>query len=44
MGFLCTNDLSEAKNDEFGLDFKVMIKTGGLVVCKLKINKIKCKI
>ena len=44
MSFLRTNDLSEVKNGEFGLDFKVVIKTGGLVVCKLKINKIKCKI
>ena len=44
MGFLRTNDISEVKNGEFGLDFKVVIKTGGLVVCKLKINKIKCKI
>ena len=44
MGFLRTNDLSEVKNGEFDLDFKVVIKTGGLVVCKLKINKIKCKI
>ena len=44
MGFLHTNDLSEVKNGEFGLDFKVVIKIGGLVVGKLKINKIKCKI
>ena len=44
MGFLRTNDLSEVKNGELNLDFKVVIKTGGLVVCKLKINKIKCKI
>ena len=44
MSFLRTNDLSEVKNGEFGLDFKVVIKTRGLVVCKLKINKIKCKI
>ena len=44
MGFLHTNDLSEVKNGEFRLDFKVVIKTGGLVVGKLKINKIKCKI
>ena len=44
MGFLHTNDLSEVKNGEFGLDFKVVIKTRGLVVGKLKINKIKCKI
>ena len=38
MGFLRTNDLSEVKNCEFDLDFKVVIKTGGLVVCKLKIK------
>ena len=38
MGFLRTNDLSEAKNGEFDLDFKVVIKTGELVVCKLKIR------
>ena len=41
MGFLRTNDLSEVKNGEFGLDFKVVIKTGGLVVCKLKIKRNK---
>ena len=29
MGFLRTIDLSEVKNDEFGLDFKVVIKTVG---------------
>ena len=44
MSFLRTNDLSEVKNGELNLDFKVVIKTGGLVVHKLKINKIKCKI
>ena len=44
MGFLRTKDLSEVKNGELNLDFKVVIKTGGLVVCKQKINKIKCKI
>ena len=44
MGFLRTNDLSEVKNGELNLDFKVVIKTWGLVVFKLKINKIKCKI
>ena len=38
MSFLHTNDLSEVKNGEFDLDFKVVIKTGGLVVCKLKIK------
>ena len=41
MGFLRTNDLSEVKNGEFGLDFKVVIKTWGLVVCKLKIRRNK---
>ena len=41
MGFLRTNDLSKVKNGEFGLDFKVVIKTGGLVVCKLKIKRNK---
>ena len=29
MGFLRTNDLSEVKNGEFGLDFKVVIKIVG---------------
>ena len=29
MGFLRTNDLSEVKNGEFGLDFKVGVKTVG---------------
>ena len=29
MGFLRTNDLSEVKNGEFDLDFKVWVKTGG---------------
>ena len=29
MGFLHTNNLSEVKNGEFDLDFKVVIKTGG---------------
>ena len=41
MSFLRTNDLSEVKNGEFGLDFKVVIKTWGLVVCKLKIRRNK---
>ena len=44
MGFLRTNDLSEVKNGELNLDFKVVIKTGGVVGCKLERNKIKCKI
>ena len=30
MGFRHTNDLSEVKNGEFGLDFKVVIKIGGV--------------
>ena len=38
MGFLRTNDLSEVKNGEIGLDFNVVIKTGGLVVCRLEIK------
>ena len=29
MGFLRTNDLSEVKNGELNLDFKVVIKTVG---------------
>ena len=44
MRFLHTNDLSGVKNGELNLDFKVVIKTGGVVGCKLKINKINCKI
>ena len=44
MGFLRTNDLSEVKNGELNLDFNAWVKTGGVVGCKLKINKIKCKI
>ena len=44
MGFLRTNDLSEIKTGELNLDFGVWLKTGGMVGCKLKINKIKCKI
>ena len=44
MGFLRTNYLSGVKNGELNLDFKVVIKTVGLVGCKLKINEIKCKI
>ena len=38
MGFLRTNDLSEVKNGEFGLDFKVVKKTGGVMVGKLKFK------
>ena len=44
MGFLRTNDLSEIKNGEFGLDFIGLGKNRGVVVYKLKINEIKCKI
>ena len=38
MGFLRTNDLSEVKNGEFGSDFKVVMKTGGVMVGKLKFK------
>ena len=38
MGFLCTNDLSEVKNGEFDLDFGILIKTGGVMVGKLKFK------
>ena len=39
MGFLCTNDLQwSSKMVNFNLDFKVVIKTGELMVCKLKIR------
>ena len=45
MNFLRTNDLSEVKNGEFGLDFKVVIKTGGVgglrTENKMKKNKKK---
>ena len=44
MGFLRTNDLSEIKNGELNLDFKVVIKTRGVVGGKLERNKRKCKI
>ena len=44
MSFLRTNYLSEIKTGELNLDFGVWLKTGGMVGCKLKINKIKCKI
>ena len=44
MGFLRTNDLSEIKTGELILDFGVWLKTRGMIGCKLKINKIKCKI
>ena len=38
MGFLRTNDLSEVKNGEFGLDFKVGVKTVGFDGWKTKIK------
>ena len=41
MGFHRTNDLSEIKIGELNLDFKVVIKTGELVVVKLKIKRNK---
>ena len=41
MGFLRTNDLSEVKNGEFGLDFKVWVKIGELMICELKIRRNK---
>ena len=44
MSFLRTNDLSEIKTGELNLDFGVWLKIGGVVGCKLKINKINCKI
>ena len=44
MGFLRTNDLSEIKAGELNLDFGVWVKIVVMVGCKLKINKIKCKI
>ena len=45
MGFLHTNDLSEVKNGELNLDFKVWVKTGevGCSLTETKIKK-KCKI
>ena len=42
MGFLLTNDLSEVKNGEFGLDFKVWVKTGELDGSQAE-NKIRKK-
>ena len=44
MGFLRTDDLSEIKTGELNLVFKVWVKIGGVVGCKLERNKIKCKI
>ena len=45
MGFLRTNDLSEVKNGELNLDFKVWVKTGeiGCSLTETKKKK-KCKI
>ena len=40
MGFLRTIDLSEVKNDEFNLDFKVWLKTSEVFLFKIK-NKMK---
>ena len=36
--------MSEIKTGELNLDFGVWLKKRGIVGCKLKINKIKCKI
>ena len=38
MSFLRTNDLSEVKNGDLSLDFKVWVKTGGVIVGKLKFK------
>ena len=45
MGFLRTNDLSEVKNGELNLDFKVWVKTGeiGCSLTETKIRKKKVK-
>ena len=40
MGFLRTNDLSEVKNVEFNLDFKVWLKTSEVLGFKTE-NKMK---
>ena len=40
MGFIRTKDLSEVKNGEFGLDFKVVIKNRGVDGLKTE-NKMK---
>ena len=40
MGFLRTNDLSEVKNGEFGLDFSGLVKNRGVGGLKTK-NKVK---
>ena len=42
MGFLRTNDLSEVKNGELNLDFKVW--EIGCSLTETKIRKKKCKI
>ena len=41
MGFIRTNDLSEVKNGELNLDFKVWVKTGeiGCSLTEIKIRK-----
>ena len=44
MGFLRPNDLSEIRTGELNWDFRVWLKTWGMVGFKPKINKIKCKI
>ena len=38
MGFLRTNDLSEIITGELNLDFGAWVKTGGVVVSKLKFK------
>ena len=40
MSFLCTNDLSEVKNGEYNLDFKVWSKNSEVLGFKTE-NKIK---
>ena len=40
MGFLRTNDLSEVKNGEFNLDFKVWLKNSEVLGFKTE-NKVK---
>ena len=44
MGFLRTNYLSEVKNGELNLDFKVVMKTVEWWLANWNLNKIKCKI
>ena len=45
MSFLHTNDLSEFRNGELNLDFKVWVKTGeiGCSLTETKIRKKKVK-